>query len=65
MNTLNKIYLLAVLSFLAASCSEGLEKDIPLVKLGAGTKAFTVEVDGGTVNIPVYSNGGYHLEMVT
>lgn len=51
--------------FSALSCSRNLETDIPLVKLGAGTKEFTVEVDGGVVNIPVYSNGSYHLEMLT
>ena len=51
--------------FAALSCSQNLETDIPLVKLGVGTNEFTVEVDGGVVNIPVYSNGPYHLEMLT
>lgn len=65
---LNTIFwLLSIGAFapLAFSCSKEAKEDIPLVKLGAGEKAFTMEVDGGIVNIPVYSNGSYHLEMLT
>lgn len=64
MKGFDKIYLLLALSA-AISCSQDLEEDIPLVKLGAGEKEYVVEVDGGVVNIPVYSNGPYHLEKLT
>lgn len=47
------------------SCSEGLQRDFPLVKLGAGEKEYLMEIDGGAVNIPVYSNGPYHLEITS
>lgn len=47
------------------SCSKSLEKEYPLVKLGAGEKEYIVEVDGGVVNIPVYSNGAYHMEILS
>lgn len=39
--------------------------DMTLVKLGAAVKEFVAEADGGIINIPVYSNGPYHLEMIT
>lgn len=48
----------------ALSCNS-VERDIPLVKLGATEKNFLVEADGGNVNIPVYSNGEYHIERLT
>lgn len=63
-NTYSSLALtLAIISLL--SCSRDHEQDVPLVKLGAGQKEFTLEVDGGVVNIPVYSNAAYHLEMLT
>ena len=45
------------------SCDK--KSEIPLVKLGATQKEFLVEADGGNVNIPVYSNGAYHVERLT
>lgn len=68
MNGMKKIYSLLAFSAVVLSavcCTDDMEKDIPLVKLGAAEKEFTVEIDGGVVNIPVYSNGAYHLEMLT
>lgn len=68
MKGMKKIYSLLAFSAVVLSavcCSDDMEKDIPLVKLGAAEKEFTVEVDGGVVNIPIYSNGAYHLEMIT
>ena len=47
------------------ACSVDQSADVKLVKLGAAVKEFTLEPDGGIVNIPVYSNGSYHLEMLT
>lgn len=68
MKGLKNIYSLlapALVSLFLLACSKELEKEIPLVKLGAGEKEFTLEVDGGVVNIPIYSNSPYHLEMLT
>ena len=65
MKALHKYILLGLSAAFALSCSTSLEKDIPLVKLGAGIKAYTLEMDGGKVDIPVYSNGPYHMEMIT
>ena len=47
------------------SCADRHDVDIPLVKLGAGEKEFLLDETGGVLNIPVYSNGPYHLEMIT
>lgn len=66
MTGFRKLYLLALAGSMAvfSACREKLA-DYPLVKLGAGTKDFLVEVDGGVVNIPVYSNGPYHLNILS
>ena len=64
MKGFNKIYTL-IAAIALVSCNRAIEEEIPLVKLGAGVKDYTVEIDGGVVNIPVYSNGSYHLEMLT
>ncbi len=45
------------------SCERAAE--IPIVKLGVPQKEYLVEADGGNVNIPVYSNGAYHIERLT
>lgn len=45
------------------SCERSIE--IPLVKLGVPEKNYMVEADGGNVNIPVYSNGAYHIQVLT
>ena len=67
MNGFKKIYLTALAGTLAllAGCQEEKLAEYPLVKLGAGTKEFLVEMDGGVVNIPVYSNGPYHLDILS
>ncbi len=65
LNTIFWLLSIGAFASLAFSCSKEAKEDIPLVKLGAGEKTFTMEVDGGIVNIPVYSNGSYHLEMLT
>lgn len=65
MKAIERLILLFAVTATAFACSQGLEKEYPLVKLGAGEKTFTMEVDGGVVNIPVYSNGDYHLEHIT
>ena len=59
--------LLGIIGLLALlSCSSEMQDGgTPLVKLGAGQKQYMVEVDGGVVNIPVYSNGAYHLEILS
>ena len=36
--------------------------DIPLVELGANGKEYVVEAEASTVEIPVFSNGAYHIE---
>ena len=63
---MKRIYHLA-LSLAAAlvllSCERSIE--IPLVKLGVPEKNYMVEADGGNVNIPVYSNGAYHIQVLT
>lgn len=46
------------------SCGLDEPADIPLVELGAPTKNFVVEADASTVEIPVYSNGKYHIETI-
>lgn len=56
---------IGLFSVWTVSCFNSMEKDYPLVKLGAGEKEYVIEVDGGVVNIPVYSNGSYHLEMIS
>lgn len=48
---------------LAVSCSDPLA-DIPLVELGTPVKEFILEPDGGIVELPVYSNGAYHIETL-
>ncbi len=47
------------------ACMPAETEETPLVKLGAAVKEFVAEADGGVINIPVYSNGPYHLEMIT
>lgn len=49
----------------AQSCSRKENGEVTLVKLGAAVKEFVAEADGGVVNIPVYSNGAYHIEMLS
>ncbi len=65
MKVFNKYCILGLSAILAFSCTSDLEKEIPLVKLGAGQKSYTLEMDGGKVDIPVYSNGPYHMEIIT
>lgn len=47
------------------SCAKRENGEVPLVKLGAAVKEFVAEADGGIINIPVYSNGSYHVEMLS
>ncbi len=54
-------------AFLAAaavvsSCDVDDAADIPLVELGANGKEYVVEAEASTVEIPVFSNGAYHIE---
>lgn len=56
---------LPLIALCAVSCGKDLEEEYPLVKLGAIEKEYLVEADGGNVNIPVYSNGAYHIERLT
>lgn len=57
---------LAGLLFLSvSSCLKREGEEVALVKLGAAVKEFVTEADGGIINIPVYSNGPYHIEMLT
>lgn len=65
MNKIKTFLLFAALSLGTLSCSDSLEKDYSLVKLGVGESVYTMEVDGGVLNIPVYSNSSYHLEMIS
>lgn len=62
MKAMKRIYYIAIVSLAFAACARN---EIPLVKLGAAQKEFLVEADGGNVNIPVYSNGEYHIERLT
>lgn len=45
------------------SCADPLA-DLPLVELGTPVREFILEADGGIVELPVYSNGAYHIETV-
>lgn len=54
-----------VLCTLLVSCVQRESGEVTLVKLGAAVKEFVAEADGGIVNIPVYSNGSYHIEMLS
>ncbi len=57
----NRILLTAISSAIAFSCSDPLA-DISLVELGTPSNEFVLEADGGIVDLPVYSNGPYHIE---
>lgn len=56
--------ILSVFSLLL-SCQQKELGEVTLVKLGAAVKEYVAEADGGIVNIPVYSNGPYHIEMLS
>ena len=64
-----KKYLLIFCAFAgllgAVSCVQKENGEVTLVKLGAAVKEFVAEADGGVINIPVYSNGAYHIEMLS
>ena len=62
---MNRIYISAIAVLLALVSCEKAREDHPLVKLGAATKEYVVEVDGGIVDIPVYSNGSYHIDVLS
>lgn len=47
------------------SCGLDEAANIPLVELGAPQKEYIVEADAAEVEIPVYSNGKYHIETIT
>ena len=62
---MNKLYIPALAALMFVLSCEKKQEQIPLVKLGATTKEYVVEVDGGVVDIPVYSNGQYHLDVLS
>ena len=65
MKSYRSFSLLLLLPLILFSCNRRDRDDVTLVKLGAAVKEFVAEADGGIVNIPVYSNGAYHIEMLS
>ncbi|MCQ2184233.1 MAG: hypothetical protein MJY62_02325 [Bacteroidales bacterium] len=60
----NLIFLILALGAVASSCSVDDSAQVSLVKLGAATKEYLVEPEGTTLEIPVYSNNPYHIELI-
>lgn len=54
------IAIAASLAFLTC-CTDPLSQ-VKHVELGTPTKEFVLEADGGIVDLPIYSNGDYHIE---
>lgn len=68
MNKINIKYnffvLLAAATFSMQSCEIDDAAKIDLVELGAPQKEFVVDADACSIEIPVYSNGDYHIEKI-
>lgn len=54
---------LALLALVAVSCTIDDAANIPLVELGTPESSYVLEAEGGKVDLAIYSNGAYHVEL--
>lgn len=61
-NIIRFFLLTGVVTGALAACDYDDAADIALVELGAKQKEFVSEMEGGPIQVDIYSNGSYHIE---